>query len=112
VATFLRIRWQNSVEYAEAAPYLQEPDPTAALLVLLEEAACRRQAALSLEEVVERLAQLPAGELPALTWHLQARLAPELEYLDPGVAEGIVQLRAEELQELARWVREQRAQKA
>lgn len=45
----------------EAAPYLQEPDPTAALLVLLEEAACRWQAALSLEEVVERLAQLPAG---------------------------------------------------
>lgn len=43
---------------------------------------------------------------------LQARLAPELEYLDPGVAEGIMQLRAEELQELVRWVREQRAQKA
>jgi hypothetical protein len=60
-----------------------------------------QQAALSLEDVVARLAQLPTGDLPALARHLQARLAPELEYLRPGVVE---------LLELARRVREQRAQ--
>jgi hypothetical protein len=96
----------------EAAPYLQEIDPTAALLALLEEAARRRRAALSLEDIVERLAQLPTEELPALTRYLQARLAPELAYPDAGVAEGIMQLRVEELLELARRVREQRAQEA
>jgi hypothetical protein len=96
----------------EAAPYLQEIDPTAALLALLEEAARRRQAALSLEDVVARLEQLPTGDLPALARHLQARLAPELEYPDPGVAEGIVQLPAAAHAELAHRVREQLARKA
>jgi hypothetical protein len=96
----------------EAAPYLQEPDPTAALLALLEEAARRRQVALPLTDVVARLAQLPAAELPELARHLQARLAPEPEYPDAGVSEGIVQLSAEELLALARRVREQLAQKA
>jgi hypothetical protein len=94
----------------EAAPYLQEIDPTAALLALLEEAARRRQAALPLADVVARLAQLPTGDLPALTRHLQARLAPELEYPDAGLAEGIMQLQVAELLELARRVRERRAQ--
>jgi hypothetical protein len=94
---------------AEAAPYLRAPDPMGDLLALLEEAARRRQGALALEGVVERLAQMPAGELPALVRRLRARLAPEPEPLAPEVVEGIMPLRAEELLALAHRVREQRA---
>jgi hypothetical protein len=96
----------------EAAPYLRTPDPMAELLALLEEAARRRQAALPLVEVTERLAQLPAGELAALVRHLRARLAPEPEPSAPEVVEGIMQLRAEELLALARRVQEPHAREA
>jgi hypothetical protein len=96
----------------EAAPYLRAPAPTAEFLALVEEAARRRQAALPLVEVAARLAQLPAGELAALARHLRARLAPEPEPTAPEVVEGTMQLRAEELLELARRMREQRGQEA
>jgi hypothetical protein len=96
----------------EAAPYLRESDPVGELLVLLEEASHRRQAAFPLEEVAARLVQMPAEELAELARYLHARLAPDLGYPDSGVAEGIVQMSAEALLELARRMREQRAQEA
>jgi hypothetical protein len=94
---------------AEAAPYLQAPDPVGDLLALLGAGARRRQGALALEGVGERLAQMPAGELAALVRHLRVRLAPEPEPTESAVAEGMVQMSAEALLELARSVREQRA---
>jgi hypothetical protein len=97
---------------AEAAPYLQAPDPVGDLLVLLGDGARRRQGVLPLAEVAARLAQLPSGELAALVRHLRRRLTPEPEHAEPAVAEGIVQLSAEALLELVHSVREQRAQEA
>jgi hypothetical protein len=91
---------------AEAAPYLRALDPMGDLLVLLEEAARRRRDVLPPAEAAARLAPMPAGELAVLVRHLRARLAPEPEHAEPAVAEGIVQLSAEALLELARRVRE------
>jgi len=62
----------------------------------------RRLDALPLEAVVAQLAALEAGELLALTRHLCPRLVPGEEPPAAAVAEHIVQMSAEELQELGR----------
>ena len=49
-----------------------------------------------------QIAAMEAGELLALTRHLRPRLVPGEEPPAPAVAEGIVQMGAAELRELAR----------
>ena len=85
---------------AEATPYLRAFRPLEGLGALLEEAARRRLDALPLEAVAAQLTTLEAGELLALTRHLRPRLVPGEEPPAPAVAEGIVQMSAEELREL------------
>ena len=97
---------------AEATPYLRAFRPLDRLSALLEEAARRRLAALSLEAVVAQIAAMEAGELLALARHLRTRLAPGGEVPAPAVVKRIVQLDAAELQELVRRLQERRATEA
>jgi len=96
---------------AAAAPYLRAVHPWAGLCALLEEAARRRLAALPLEAVAGQLAALEAGELLALTRHLRPRLVPSEEppAAAAAVAERLVAMSAEELQELGRRLQERLA---
>jgi len=94
---------------AEAAPYLRAFRPLDGLCTLLEEAARRRLDGLTLDAVVEQLAQLDAAALLALARHLRTRLAPGGDIPTPAVAERIVRMSAEELQELGRGLRERLA---
>ena len=75
------------------------------LCALLEEAARRRLDALPLEAVVTQVAAMEPGELLALARDLRPRLVPGEEPPAPAVAERIVQMTAEELQELGQRLR-------
>jgi hypothetical protein len=61
---------------------------------------------------VAQLAALEAGALLALTRHLRPRLVPGAEPLAAAVAERIVQMTAEELQELGQRLRARLAAEA
>ena len=95
---------------AAATPYLRAFRPLDGLCALLEEVARRRLDGLTLDAVVEQLAQLDAAALLALARHLRTRLAPGGEIPTPAVAERIVRMRAEELRELGQRLRERFAQ--
>jgi hypothetical protein len=95
---------------AAATPYLRAFRPLDGLCALLEEVARRRLDGLTLDAVVEQLAQLDAAALLALARHLRTRLAPGGEIPTPAVAERIVRMSAEELRELGQRLRERFAQ--
>jgi hypothetical protein len=97
---------------AEAAPYLRAFRPLDGLCALLEETALRRLDALPLAAVAAQLAALEAGELLALTRHLRPRLVPSEEPRAAAGAEHIVQMGAEEMQELGQRLRERLAAEA
>jgi hypothetical protein len=94
---------------AEATPYLRAFRPLDGLCALLEETAQRRLDALPLDAVAAQLAALEAGELLAFTRHLRPRLVPGEEPPAVAAAEGIAQMDAAALRELARGLREWRA---
>jgi hypothetical protein len=89
----------------EATPYLRAFRPLDGLCTLLEETARRRLDTLPLEAVVVQIAAMEAGELLALTRHLRPRLVPGGEVPAPKVVERIVQMTAEELQDLGQRLR-------
>jgi hypothetical protein len=91
---------------AAATPYLRAFRPLDGLCTLLEETAQWRLDGLTLNAVVEQLAQLDAAALLALARHLRTRLAPGGDIPTPAVAERIVRMSAEELQELGQRLRE------
>jgi hypothetical protein len=91
---------------AEAAPYLRAFRPLDGLCALLEETARRRLDGLTLDAVVEPLAQLDAAALLALARHLRERLVPGEEPPAAVVAERMVRMSAEELRELVQRLRE------
>jgi hypothetical protein len=94
---------------AEATPYLRAFHPLDGFCTLLEEVARRRLDGLTLDAVVEQLAQLDAAALLALARHLRTRLAPGGDIPTPAVAERIVRMSAEELRELGQRLHERLA---
>lgn len=90
---------------ADAAPYLRAFHPLDGLCALLEETAPRRLDGLTLDAVVEQLAQLDAAALLALARHLRPRLAPSGDIPTPAVAERIVRMSAAGLRKLGQRLR-------
>jgi hypothetical protein len=97
---------------AAATPYLRAFRPLDGLCALLEETARRRLDGLTLDAVVEQLAQLDAAALLALARHLRTRLAPGGDIPTPAVAERIVRMSAAELRELGQRLHERLATEA
>lgn len=95
-----------------AAPYLRAFHPLDGLCTLLEETAQRQLDSLTLDAVVEQLAQLDAAALLALARHLRPRLAPGGDMPTPAVAERIVRMSAAELRTLGQRLRARLAAEA